>query len=157
MLKKLDPRRAAGIEQKNPRRLVRAIEIARTLGAVPELKRESAYDALWIGIKPPHEILSQNIERRVRAMVRRGLLAETEKLLQQGVSEKRIREFGFEYSAALDVIAKKAPRAALAPRIISDTKKYARRQMRWWKRNEEIRWISNSASRQSEQIAKTFL
>ncbi len=157
ILEKCDPRRAAEIEQKNPRRLIRAIEIARELGAVPRLTRQNAYAVLWIGITPPHDTWTRRAMRRVHAMIRRGLLAETKKLIRQGVSEKRIREFGFEYAAALDAIAGKISRAELAPRIRRETKKYARRQMRWWKRNTEIRWVSDAASQRPEQIIKKFI
>ncbi len=155
ILKKLDPRRAAGIEQKNPRRLIRAVEIARTLGAVPELKQKSAYDAFWIGIRQSYEAGPRKIEKRVRGMIRQGLLAETKKLLRQDVREKRIREFGFEYAAALDAIAGKISGQEIAPRIIRDTTRFARRQMRWWKRNPEIHWIDASA--RTAPLIKTFL
>jgi len=74
-------------------------------------------------------------------MVCNGLIVETKKLTRHGVSEKRIREFGFEYAAALDVITKKTRRRELAPRIIRDTRRYARRQEQWWKNNSEICWI----------------
>ena len=141
MLKKLDPRRAADIERENSRRLIRAIEIARALGRVPRLQRRPAYDALWIGMRPDQDAWMRGVTRRVRGMIRRGLVAETEKLIRRGMSERRVRELGFEYSAALDVIAKKIPRRELSERMIRDTARYARRQMRWWKRNPGIRWI----------------
>ena len=155
MLKRLDPRRAAHIERKNPRRLIRAIEIARALGRVPKLKRQPAYDALWIGIHQPYETRSHRVDGRVSGMILQGLIAETKKLLRQGMSKKRVREFGFEYAAARDAIEKRIPITELAPRIIRDTTRYARRQMRWWKRNSEIRWISDP--RKAVQLARSFL
>lgn len=157
LLKKLDPKRAAGIEKGNPRRLIRSIEIARSLGRVPKLKKRAAYNALWIGLRQPYETRSHRVGRRVRAMIKKGLVAETKKLLRQGVSEKRIREFGFEYTAALDAISKKIPMTELTPRIIRDTKKYAQRQMRWWAKNKAIRWIRDSTDAQAERAVKTFL
>ena len=57
-LQRLDPRRALTIEQKNPRRLIRAIEIAVELGKVPSLsKKKSNFEATWIGIFPGLEVL----------------------------------------------------------------------------------------------------
>ncbi len=155
VLKKLDPRRATEIEQKNPRRLIRAIEIARTLGAVPKLKRRDAYDVLWLGMALTEQAHARRIAARVHDIIKRGLIAETEKLLRQKISKKRIHEFGFEYAAALETIAKKAPRAESAPRIIRDTLRYAKRQMRWWKRNPEIRWLGKPA--QAAQLVRKFL
>lgn len=155
ILKKHDPHRAAEIEQKNPRRLIRAIEIARALGKVPRLKRQPAYHAFWIGINPAQDALTRRIQRRINAMIKQGLVAETKKLLQQKISKKRIREFGFEYAAALDAVAGHISRAELKQRIIRDTLRYAKRQMRWWKQNPAIRWIQNS--REAAAAIKTSL
>jgi len=155
MLKKLDPRRAAGIEQKNPRRLIRAIEIARALGMTPPLRRHAAYNTLWIGIAPPQDTWTRRMKRRVRTMIQQGLLTETKKLIQRGVSKKRIREFGFEYGAALDAIGKRASRAKLAQHIINDTHRFAKRQMRWWRKNPEIHWINAPA--EAASLVRTFL
>lgn len=152
ILKKLDPARAKTIEQKNPRRLIRAIEIARTLGLVPLLQRHAAFHPLWIGLNPPEKTWSRHMAQRVNAMIRRGLVHETKALLRHGVSKKRIREFGFEYAAALD---KRISRAELESRVRRDTARFAKRQMRWWKRNQDINWIIDA--RLAERHVRTFL
>ena len=155
MLKRLDPVRAAEIEQKNPRRLIRAIEIAKVIGRVPKLKNCSPYRILWLGLRPFYEVSPRKIETRVRAMIRAGLIAETKGLLRQRVGRKRIREFGFEYRAALEFIEGTLTREQAAGRIIRDTGAYARRQMTWWRRNPEIRWIINQSG--AERLVKKFL
>ena len=93
ILKKLDPRRAKNIDAKNPRRLIRAIEIAKMLGKIPHLEAPlPSYDVLQIGIKLPDEILKKNIGKRVKKMLKEGLVAETNKLRQLGfVVEKNLR------------------------------------------------------------------
>ena len=141
LLKKLDPRRAAEIEQKNPRRLIRAIEIARALGRVPRLVKHSMFDTLWIGLNPPFSILARRVMRRADAMIQQGLVAETKKLVRHRVSEKRIREFGFEYRAALLYNHGALTKKEFTARLTRDTIRYAKQQMRWWKRNPEIRWL----------------
>src|SRR3989339_798803 len=82
VLKKLDPERAKNIDAKNPRRLIRAIEIAKKLGKTPKLKPMSRrdLDIRQIGIKLPDEILKKNIEKRIKKMLKDGLVAETKKL-----------------------------------------------------------------------------
>jgi len=140
MLKRLDPRRAKTIDRQNPRRLIRAIEIATALGRVPPLERRADSDALWLGIRVGPSVLEQRIARRARAMVRHGLLNETRRLLQR-VGRKRLLEFGFEYRLALDCLEGKLPRAALADAITRSTKDYARRQSQWFRTREQIRWI----------------
>jgi len=157
LLKKLDPARAAAIEQKNPRRIIRAIEIARALGIVPRLVRRRVFNILWIGLNPSYETRSHRIERRVHAMIREGLLAETKKLIRQGISKKRIRQFGFEYAAAYESLSGNATRQETIENITRDTKKYAKRQMTWWRRNKEIRWIARPDTRVAATTVKRFL
>jgi len=155
MLAKLDPIRAAHIEQKNPRRLIRAIEIAKVLGMVPPIKKSNPYRALWIGIKPSDETLHSRIAKRSSAMIKAGLMRETKKLLLKGVSRKRIREFGFEYADALDIIEKRIKPQDLAGKLTQDTSKYAVRQMRWFKRNSDITWITTA--RQAQTLMNRFI
>lgn len=155
MLNKLDVLRAAAIEQKNPRRLVRAIEIASALGAIPSISKKNPYRALWIGIAPDQKILKQRIARRSRQIVHSGLIAETEKLLSKGVSKKRIYELGFEYVAALHVIERKNAGSDLSEELTRQTMKYAVRQMRWFKRNKDIHWVRTPT--QAERLVKNYL
>lgn len=151
ILQELDPERAKTIEQKNPRRIIRAIEIARILGKVPKIgKKKSPYNILWIGLNPPLKVLTWRIKKRAGQMLHHGLAAETKKLLGQGVSKKRLREFGFEYRAVLDFIENKITKKELYEKLVKDTLAYARRQMTWWKRNPEIHWI-NPPSRHSNK------
>src|SRR5262249_18272471 len=69
MLQKLDPRRANTIDKHNPRRLVRAIEIAKALGTNPPAgalpASEQPYDVLWLGLNPGIEKLRKNIRARL--------------------------------------------------------------------------------------------
>ncbi len=140
ILKKLDPRRAKTIEQKNPRRLIRAIEIATKLGKVPPVKKQDRYNATWIGLNPRLEILKQKIVLRTSQMIKKGLIQETQNLRQKGIPIKRIREFGFEYKTALDYLNKKLNYKEIHLNLVKNTLHYARRQMTWFKRTKEIRW-----------------
>jgi len=141
ILKKLDPARAETIEQKNPRRLIRAIEIAKAIGKVPQIKKQSPYQTLWLGLKPPKKTLEQKIKNRTNQMLKSGLIRETKKLLKT-VSRKRIKEFGFEYKNTLDYIDGKISKEELIETLNKNTLEYARRQMVWFKRNKEIRWVN---------------
>jgi len=145
MLERVDGRRAGAVDKKNPRRLIRAIEIARALGNVPRLKKKkSPHDVLWIGIRREPKELKRRIERRAAAMVRSGrVVKEVRMLLAKRAGRKRIREFGFEYSLALEYSDGGMARDEFALRLARETHRYAKRQMTWWKRNLEIRWISD--------------
>ncbi|MEK7081361.1 MAG: tRNA (adenosine(37)-N6)-dimethylallyltransferase MiaA, partial [Patescibacteria group bacterium] len=98
ILKSLDPRRAKEIDAKNPRRLIRAIEIATALGHVPRLEASlPSYDVLKVGLTLPDKILKQRIHIRLFARISRGMVAETKRLHKQGLSWKRMDELGLEY------------------------------------------------------------
>ena len=133
ILNKLDKKRAQNIDAKNKVRLIRAIEIAKALGKVPEIKEQiPQYKFIKIGPYLPPDKLKKKVEKRVKKMLDDGLLNEIKKLKKAGVSNKRLREFGFEYS---DPTYEK---------VVSETLKYAKRQMVWFKRDKEIKWIDAS-------------
>ncbi len=131
MLKKLDNRRAKDIDQNNKVRLIRAIEIAKALGKVPLLKNKKVdYKFIKIGLFLTPEKLKKNIEKRVKGMFKAGLLNEIKKLKKNGISEKRLKEFGFEYDNPT------------YEKVVNETIKYTKRQMTWFKRDKEIKWLN---------------
>src|SRR4030042_4048303 len=99
MLKKMDPRRAKTIEKRNPRRLIRAIEIVlKTKKPVPFLKKNPLpYPVLILGIEKEKKELSSLIKKRFLKWLEMGLIAEVKKLRRSGLSWKRIEEFGLHY------------------------------------------------------------
>ena len=142
ILKKLDPRRAKNIDAKNPRRLIRAIEIAKVLGKVPNLDIQCpSWGATQIGIKLPDEVLKKNIEKRIKKMLKDGLVAETKKLKKSGLSWKRIYELGFEYKYPALFLQKKINKDEMLSKMLTENWQYAKRQMTWFKRDKRIEWI----------------
>jgi len=142
-LQKLDPKRAKDIKRKNEQnnkvRLVRAIEIAKALGKVPMAEATPPpYKFIKIGLYLPKDLLKKKIEKRVKKMFKDGLLDEIKKLKKParlggyGVTDKQLKEFGFEY-------LKPTPE-----KVIRETLKYAKRQMTWFKRDKEIKWFDAS-------------
>lgn len=144
-LKKLDPRRAKDIKNKNEQnnkvRIIRAIEIAKALGKVPQLKYDtssaraesvSSYKFIKIGLYLSPDKLKKKIEKRVKKMFKDGLLNEIKKLKKSGISKKRLKELGFEYDSPT------------YEKVVRETIKYTKRQMTWFKRDKEIRWINVS-------------
>jgi len=144
MLKKLDPERAKNIDAKNPRRLIRAIEIAKKLGKTPKLMSMSRrdLDIRQIGIKLPDEILKINIEKRIKKMLKGGLVAETKKLKELGLSWKRIYELGFEYKYPALFLQNKISKDEMLAKMLIENRQYAKRQMTWFKKDKRIKWIN---------------
>ncbi|MFA4890267.1 MAG: tRNA (adenosine(37)-N6)-dimethylallyltransferase MiaA [Candidatus Paceibacterota bacterium] len=145
MLKKLNSIRAKNIDAKNPRRLIRAIEIAKTLGKVPKVSSQypvvsSQY--LFIGIKLPEKELQKRIEKRVKKMLRQGLIKETKRLHDSKLSWKRLYELGFEYKYPAMFLQGKINKTEMLEKMILENRQYAKRQMTWFKRNKDIKWTS---------------
>src|SRR3989338_2827660 len=141
ILKKLDPARAHTIDSKNPRRLIRAIEIVKATGnKVPQLKTQSEFQTLRIGIKKNDAELKKAIEQRSQKQIP-GLLREIRLLLKMKIPKKRIREFGFEYVHTLSSIEAKPLYRSLASIVAKENWQYAKRQMTWFKRDKRIQWI----------------
>ena len=155
LLQKKDPRRATTIEKHNPRRLVRALEIATAIGQSPEATQEDRYDVLWLGLCPPEKTLHKHIKVRLDARMKQGMLAEAKKLHKGGLSYKRMRELGLEYGFLADLLENKITKQEFLERLEKAIQHYAKRQMRWFKRNEHIHWIKNKT--EATRLVKAFL
>ena len=143
MLKKLDPERAENIDQYNPRRLIRAIEIARA-GVREKFLITDFYkqkvDAQFIGLAPKQEKLERNIAKRLTERFKAGMLAEVKKLHANGLSWKRLESFGLEYRWLAMYLQNKMTRSEMETGLLRDIIRYTKRQMRWFKRNPNIKW-----------------
>ncbi len=149
-LAKLDPTSAARVDPLNKVRLVRAIEIARALGKVPPTSTtNNKYDVLWLGLGQ-----SKNLVAGVEERLKRGMVAEAKKL-RANLTKKRYQELGFEFALLADYLDKKISKKELIEKIANGERKYAIRQMRWFKRNKDIRWVANKT--EALRLSKTFL
>jgi tRNA dimethylallyltransferase len=135
MLAKLDRERAENIDHRNKVRLIRAIEVAKALGKVPVLEKvKPKYKFIKIGLYLPQNELRVKVEKRVKLMFRKGLLREIRNLKKLGVSNRRLRELGFEYYNPT------------YESVVKATLGYAKRQMTWFKRDKKIKWFTNASS-----------
>ena len=158
ILQKLDPLRAQNIDAKNPRRLVRAIEICKAVGKVPSIKAQvKSYDVLKIGIKVEEKELKKRINKRIEKWFRQGLLKEVETLHKKGLSWKRMSEIGLEYRLVSLFLQNKISKPELIYRMQSETWQYAKRQMTWFKKDKSIVWITPKDKRLHQKIIRKFL
>lgn len=141
MLKKLDARRARDIDAKNPVRLIRAIEIAKELGHVPRSNPEPLpYAVEWIGLKPDEKQLRLKIQKRLRARMKAGMVAEARRVHKAGLSYKRMHQLGLEYRFLALLLRKKISKPDMQRELETQIDGYAKRQVQYWKRNKEISW-----------------
>lgn len=142
ILEGIDPKRAARIDVKNRRRIIRAIEIAKSLGAVPSIVRKPEYQALQFGIDISKEKLAENIRVRLHSRIKAGMIAEAEQLHKKGLSFRRMNALGLEYRFLAFYLQRKITREQLIEQLDSAIRNYAKRQMTWFKRDKRIIWGS---------------
>lgn len=141
-LESLDPERAATIDPRNRRRLVRALEIVMLSGKpVPREPREERYETLKIGITLPPEDLRTRIARRLRLRLRKGMVREIETLHRKGVPWERFEELGLEARFASRYLRGLIPKEDMVRAIENETWGLVRRQMTWFKKDKGIHWI----------------
>lgn len=155
-LTELDPARAMTIEPKNPRRLIRAIEIAHALGQVPPLAPPvPCYDVTWIGINPPFSVLEERIENRLAKAIENGLVRETQMLHETlGISWKRINELGLEYRICAQYLRGELPECDLFITLVREVRRYAKRQMTWLKRYKMVQWHTSVENALADYTAR---
>ena len=155
-LKKIDPQRAETIDKNNKRRLIRALEIAEKQGEVPSLKEKPLpYPVLFLGIKKPKERLKKLISKRLEKRFKKGMIAEVKRLRKEGLSWKRLDEFGLEYRQISRYLQGKISKQEMTEKLKQDIINFAKRQMVWWKNDKRIRWVKNT--KEAEKLVKNFL
>jgi tRNA dimethylallyltransferase len=140
-LQRLAPTRAAELDLRNPRRVVRALEIARLQGDVP-LPKPRGYGraVLWLGLTVQQPILRERIHARARAQFEAGLVEETRALVAK--FDPSLPSFsGIGYAEALAVLQ---GRLSIDAAVSEDERRnvlFARRQATWFRREEDVRWL----------------
>ena len=144
ILEKLNPARAAKIDRRNPRRLIRAIEIASEPSDTPcpHPVDTACLQVLKIGLTIPPDKLKEKIRARLLARLRQGMIAETKKSHRQGLSWKRMEELGLEYRYLAKYLKNKMSKNEMIEKLNTEIWRYAKRQMTWFKRDKIIRWFS---------------
>jgi tRNA dimethylallyltransferase len=143
-LRELAPTRAAVIDARNPRRVVRALEIARLQGdaALPE---PAGYGrpVLWLGLTVESPVLRERIRTRAQAQFDAGLVEETEALVAR--FDPASPSFsGIGYSESLALIAGRLTREEAVAEDARRNILLARHQATWFRREPEICWLDAS-------------
>lgn len=132
-----DPRRAAKLDPKNRRRLIRALEIIEAMGKVPaRTPSAQPYDAEWIIIDPPREELRARINARLESAFARGLTDEV-RAVREAVGDARLNELGLEYKIVGECLRGERSRESLIPTLSAKLWQYARRQKAWLRKLRE--------------------
>ncbi len=145
LLKKLDPERLRKLDPRNIRRIIRAIEIATTLGKVPKLKKSSGkyakYAPTFIGLRMAPDILKERIKVRLDKRLAAGMVKEAKRLHAEGLSWKRMNSLGLEYRYLALYLQNKMTLEEMREKLATEIWHYARRQMTWFRKDKRIRWV----------------
>jgi len=154
-----DPVKAASMnasDRKNPRRLVRAIEIAKfkLSGKSTTMIRpnEAERNISFIGLTAPKEILFERIEARVNRRIKSGLEGEIKDLISQGVSWTNHSMNTLGYREWKDYFRGKKSKNEVIQEWIKDEKNYAKRQITWFKKDKRINWFDVSEEKWQERV-----
>lgn len=142
-LKELDPEHYAIVDHHNPRRVVHALEICHMTGRTytsyrTNSQKQRPFNILKIGLNRPREELYERINQRVLQMMEQGLLEEARSVYPlRGLNS--LNTVG--YKELFNYFDGKIPLEEAIRQIQSNTRRYMRKQLTWFKRDESIRWF----------------
>jgi len=156
ILANMDPVKAASMntsDRKNPRRLVRAIEIASSNFKVQTSKFKA--DVLFVGVTAPKEVLYRKIEKRVEERLKKGIEEEIIKLLTLGVSweSQAMNSLGYKQWRQFFRDGKRDNQKVIE-KWTTDEKNYAKRQIAWFKRDKRVNWFDSSKKNFARDVEK---
>jgi tRNA dimethylallyltransferase len=157
-LQKIDPQAALRIGPSNGRRLVRALEIVELTGAphLAALPDEPVYwrASVLLGLRTPRELLTSRLDARVERMWAAGIVDEARGLLVAGIESGVTASRAIGYAQALGQVHGTFSEAEAIEATQQLTRRYARRQVSWFKRYAHTQWLeSDAADRVDDALA----
>ncbi|MBE7031749.1 MAG: tRNA (adenosine(37)-N6)-dimethylallyltransferase MiaA [Ruminococcaceae bacterium] len=146
LLQETDPEAAEKIHPNNVRRVIRALEVCKVTGKTftqvnLESVRDAVYDALIIGIDMDRERLYERINLRVDIMLEKGLLEEVKGLWEKGVGADTTAMQAIGYKELVEYFEGRCSLGEAVEKIKMESRRYAKRQLTWFRRNPSIAWF----------------
>ncbi|MYX27846.1 tRNA (adenosine(37)-N6)-dimethylallyltransferase MiaA [Streptomyces sp. SID8381] len=144
-----DPEAARAILPSNGRRIVRALEVIEITGRPFTANlpgHDSVYDTVQIGVDVARPELNERIARRVDRMWEAGLVAEVRELEAQGLRQGRTASRALGYQQVLAALAGECTLEEARAETVRATKRFARRQDSWFRRDPRVHWLSGAAA-----------
>ncbi|HHW14968.1 MAG TPA: tRNA (adenosine(37)-N6)-dimethylallyltransferase MiaA [Firmicutes bacterium] len=148
-LAEIDPVAAGRIHPNDLRRIIRALEVY-ILSGVPlsqqqQGSEEPRFDLVAVGLTAPRGVLYARIERRVDAMLAKGLLAEVRTLVDRGLESWLTSIQALGYKEFLPYLRGEEDLATAVVRLKRETRRYAKRQLTWFRREPHVHWLDREA------------
>lgn len=150
----VDPESAAKVDPSNPARVRRALE--RALEPHPPISFEvPPFAKFKLGLKVDPALLDARIESRIESMLAQGWVAEVESLLERGVDKNAPAMRAIGYGSVTLYCRGAMDRQTMTARVRTDTRKYAKRQRTWLRKEPELIWLN--ADEVGETLARAAL
>jgi tRNA dimethylallyltransferase len=158
-LQTLAPDTASRIDPKNGRRIVRALEVVEVTGEdfaakLPDLTK-SWQPVIEVGLNSERSHLVSRLGERAQQMWHKGLIAEVESLIPDGIREGKTSAHAIGYAQALKQLDGEYSEAEAIAETAQLTARYARRQMSWFKRDPRITWFDYQDPNSQKAIIET--
>lgn len=132
------------IEPKNRNRVMRALERLAADDYHPG-RRNPRYDVLRLGVTWPREILKERIDERLVRRLKEGMVEEVQRLMDEGASPEFLMKLGLEYRFLTRYLLGEIPYELMVEDLARAIKKFAKRQVTWFKKTENLIWLDMQA------------
>ena len=162
-LREVDPESAEQIHANNVKRVIRALEYYQLHGEKisthneTERHKESPYDFLYFVLTHDRQVLYERIEKRIDPMIDHGLISEVDNLLKKGYDSSLVSMQGLGYKELIPYLQKKCTLDEAIYVLKRDTRHFAKRQLTWFRRERNVRWLDKSLVSSDEEILKEIL
>ena len=157
-LEAIDPE-AAERSQGNPRRIIRALEVWLETGqTITEHNRRTQaipprYQPLWLGLDyTSRQALYNRIDLRVELMLQQGLLEEIQQLLNSGIPKNCTAMQAIGYKEFVEAMEGKSTTQEAAAQVQQSSRRYAKRQLTWFRRNKDMHWLMRQGNDDFDKI-----
>jgi len=161
-LQNIDPVAASSMDASKYRRVIRALEVYYETG-IPisqchaDHRRDEFYHAEWIGLEWDRSTLYERINRRVETMFRSGFLDEVKNLVSQGYDDRYQSMQSVGYKEALQYMRNEISHERMIELMKQNTRRFAKRQLTWFRKEKRIQWRSISSETDIPRIAEKLV
>ena len=158
-LREVDPESAARLHPSDQKRIIRAMEVYLETGiSITEHNRRTQeippkYHPVWFALEDAdRKALYDRIDKRVERMLKDGLIKEIQTLLAEGIPEKATSLQAIGYKEFVDALAGRCSMETATQLVQQSSRRYAKRQLTWFRRNKEIHWLRRESGEGTAEI-----
>ncbi|MBI3124738.1 MAG: tRNA (adenosine(37)-N6)-dimethylallyltransferase MiaA [Ignavibacteriales bacterium] len=158
-LKKADPKSADEMLPQNWKRVIRALEVFHLTGEPiwkhqNEFERDLDFEFVQFGLSWERETLYKNIDARIDKMIEHGLVDEVREILSKGFSKELYSLNTVGYKEIISFLNDEISLERAVELIKRNTRRYAKKQMTWFRRDERINWLNMNESSRPENVSE---